>query len=52
MELEIIKTMNGYSCIEKDNGERKWSFESEGSLFTWLKDFLPKQADAEVKLTD
>ena len=52
MELEIIKTMNGYYCVEKDNGQRKWSFESDTSLFSWLKDFLPSTTDAEVKLTN
>ncbi len=52
MELEIVKTMNGYYCKEKDNGERKWSFESAASLFGWLKDFLPTVADGEVKITD
>ena len=52
MELEIVKTMNGYNCKEKDNGERNWSFENAKSLLLWLKDFLPKQAGDEAKLTD
>jgi hypothetical protein len=52
MELEIIRTMNGYDVKEKDNGLRSWSFESTGSLLNWIKDFLPKEAEGEIKVTD
>lgn len=52
MELEITKTMNGFICVEKDNSCRTWSFESPSTLVIWLKDFLPKEAGEEVKLSD
>jgi len=50
MKVEIVKTENGWSTKDKDDGE--YSFESDMALMKYLMNFLPCDIGCEVKLTD